>query len=100
MVFTIQRYIFRDLFKIFFLAALVLCLVMGLGAMLRPLRQFSIDPTRVPELIICTLPITLTMVLPIAALLAATLVYGRLAVDNEITAGKISAISGHRLSMG
>ncbi|MBN1765284.1 MAG: LptF/LptG family permease [Sedimentisphaerales bacterium] len=80
------------MFKIFFLASLVLSMVMGLGAMLQPLRQFSINPGRVPELILYTLPITMTMVLPIAALLAATLVYGRLAVDNEITACRSSGI--------
>ncbi len=93
MVFTIHRYIFRDLLKTFSLASLVLCTVLGLGLMLRPLQQFSVDPIQVPSLIFCTLPITLTMVIPIAALLAATVNYGRLAADNEISACKSSGIS-------
>ncbi len=92
MVFTIHRYIFRDLLKTFSLATLILCTVLGLGLMLRPLQQFSVDPIQVPTLIFCTLPITLTMVIPIAALLAATVNYGRLAADNEISACKSSGI--------
>lgn len=92
MVFTLHRYIFRDLLKTFFLATVVLSLVLGLGAMLRPLKQFGVAPERVPELLFYTLPITLTMVIPIAGLLATTLNYGRLAVDNEINACRSSGI--------
>jgi|GEM_PF-186352 len=93
MVFTLHRYIFRDLLKTFVLATTVLSLVLGLGVMLRPLRDFSVDPVNVPKLLAYTLPITLTMVIPISALLAATVNYGRLAVDNEITACRSSGIS-------
>ena len=39
------------------------------------------------------LPVTLTFVLPMAALFATTLVYGRLANDNELDACKASGIS-------
>jgi len=79
--------------KYFLLATAVLSVVLGLGVMLRPLRQFSVDPVNVPTLILCTLPITLTMVIPIAALLATTLVYGRLTDENEINACRSSGIS-------
>jgi len=92
MVFTLHRYIFRDLLKTFCLATLLLSLVLGLGFMLRPLRHFNVNPADVPTLILYTLPITLTMVIPIAALLAATVNYGRLAVDNEISACRASGI--------
>lgn len=93
MVFTIHRYIFYDLLRYFALGALVLSLVLGFGFMLRPLQQFSVDPARVPALMLYTLPITLSMVLPVAGLLATTLVYGRLAGDNEINACRSSGIS-------
>jgi len=93
MVFTLHRYIFRDLLKTFCLSALVLSLILGLGVMLRPLRHFNVDPIRVPQLLLYTFPITLTMVIPIAALLSATLNYGRLAYDNEINACRSSGIS-------
>ena len=61
MVFTLHRYIFRDLLKTFCLATLVLSVVLSLGVMLRPLRQFNVAPAQVPELLLCTLPITLTI---------------------------------------
>ena len=93
MVFTLHRYVLRDLLRHFTVATVVLSVVLGLGVMLRPLRDFSMDPVKVPMLIVYTLPITLTMVLPVAALLAATLVYGRLAADNEINACRASGIS-------
>jgi len=92
MVFTLHRYIFRDLIKTFFLATLVLSVVLGLGTMLKPLREYSVDIRQVPELLFCTFPMTLTMVIPIAALLSATINYGRLAVDNEINACRSSGI--------
>jgi len=92
MVFTLHRYILRDLLKTFFLATAVLSLVLGLGLMLAPLRKFSVDPARVPELLLCTMPLTVTMVIPIAALLATTLIYGRLAYSNEINACRSSGI--------
>ncbi|MBN1435781.1 MAG: LptF/LptG family permease [Sedimentisphaerales bacterium] len=92
MIFTLHRYIFRDLIKTFVITTLILSVLLGLGMMLRPLREFSVDPARVPELVLCTMPITLTMVMPIAALLAATLNYGRLAALNEINACRSSGI--------
>ncbi|MBN2064424.1 MAG: LptF/LptG family permease [Sedimentisphaerales bacterium] len=93
MVYTLHRYIFLDLLKKFALGLIVLSLVMGLGMMLKPLRSYNIDPMKVPTLIAYTMPITITMVMPIAALLATTLTYGRLAFDNEINACRSSGIS-------
>ena len=93
MTFTIHRYIFNDMLKTFLLATGVLCLILGLGVMLKPLRQFSVELGHVPQLLLCSLPITLTLVIPIAALLAATLTYGRLSADNEINACQSSGIS-------
>lgn len=92
MIFTLHRYIFKDLLRTFIIATAVLSTMLSLGIMLRPLREYSVDPARVPELLFCTLPMTLTMVMPIAALLAATLSYGRLAVENEINACRSSGI--------
>ena len=92
MVFTIHRYIFFDLLKTFFQTTLILSVVLGLGIMLQPLRQFGVDPIQVPKLLAYTFPITLSMVIPIAALLSATLNYGRLSHFNEINACRTSGI--------
>ena len=93
MLFTLHRYIFREVFKVFVLAAVALTLMMSLGSILRPVAEYSVGPQQVVHLMGYFLPITLTLVLPIAALFAAALVYGRLASDNELDACKASGVS-------
>jgi lipopolysaccharide export LptBFGC system permease protein LptF len=93
MVFTLHRYIFREVLKVFCLAAVALTLMMSLGSILRPVQEYGVGPGQVIDLIAYFLPITLTFVLPMAALFATTLVYGRLANDNELDACKASGIS-------
>jgi lipopolysaccharide export system permease protein len=93
MVFTLHRYILRELLKVFVLAATALTLMLSLGSLLRPLQDFGVSPGQVIRLLGYLLPITLTFVLPIAALFAASLVYGRFASDNELDACRASGIS-------
>jgi lipopolysaccharide export LptBFGC system permease protein LptF len=93
MVFTLHRYIFREVFKVFVLAAVALTVIMSLGSILRPVQEYGVGPRQVVHLMGYFLPITLTFVLPMAALFAASLVYGRLAGDNELDACKASGIS-------
>jgi len=90
MVFTLQRYIFRELFKVFVLAAVALTLMLSIGMILRPVQEYGVGPKQVIHLIGYFLPITLTFILPLSALFAASLVYGRFAADNELTACKAS----------
>ncbi len=93
MVFTLHRYIFREAFKVFVLAAVALTLMMSLGSILRPVQEYGVGPRQVLHLMGYFLPITLTFVLPMAALFATALVYGRFASDNELDACKASGIS-------
>jgi len=93
MVFTLQRYIFRELFKVFILAVVALTLMLSIGMILRPVQEYGIGPKQVLHLIGYFLPITLTFILPLSALFASSLVYGRFAADNELTACKASGIS-------
>ncbi|MFH1370408.1 MAG: LptF/LptG family permease [Planctomycetota bacterium] len=93
MVFTLHRYIFREVFKVFCLAAVALTLMMSLGSILRPVQEYGVGPGQVIYLMGYFLPITLTFVLPMAALFATSLVYGRLASDNELDACRASGIS-------
>lgn len=93
MVFTLHRYIFRELFRVFVLAAVALTLMLSLGSVLRPIQEYGVGPAQVIHLIGYFLPITLTFVLPMAALFSASLVYGRFAGDNELDACKASGIS-------
>jgi lipopolysaccharide export LptBFGC system permease protein LptF len=93
MVFTLHRYIFREVMKVFVLATVALTLMMSLGSILRPVQEFGVGPGQVVRLMIYFLPVTLTFILPMAALFATTLVYGRLANDNELDACRASGIS-------
>jgi lipopolysaccharide export LptBFGC system permease protein LptF len=93
MIFTLQRYIFRETFRVFVLAAVALTLILSLGMILRPVQEYGVGPRQVIHLMGYFLPITLTFVLPMAALFAAALVYGRFAGDNELDACRASGIS-------
>jgi lipopolysaccharide export LptBFGC system permease protein LptF len=93
MVFTLHRYIFRELLKVFVLAGVALTLILSLGSILQPVQQHGVGPRQVLHLMVYFLPITLTFVLPMAALFASALVYGRFAFDNELEACKASGIS-------
>ncbi len=92
MVFTLQRYIFRELFKIFLLATIALTLVLSLGGILRPVQEYGVGMRQVMHILLYFMPITLTFVLPMAALFASALAYGRFAGDNELDACRASGI--------
>lgn len=92
MVFTLHRYIFRELLKVFVPAAIALTLILSLGSILRPVQEYGVGPGQVVHLMGYFLPIVLTFVLPMAALFAAALVYGRFASDNELDACRASGI--------
>ncbi len=93
MVFTLHRYVFRELIRVFLLATVALTVILSLGLILQPIQKYGIGPEQVPHLLTFLVPITLTYVLPMGALFAATLVYGRLAGDNELMACKASGVS-------
>jgi len=93
MVFTLHRYIFRELFKVFGVTTLALTVILSLGSVLWPMQEYGVGPRQVLYFMSYFLPITLTFVLPMAALFAASLVYGRFASDNELDACRASGIS-------
>lgn len=93
MVFVLHRYIFRELMRVFLLSALALTAIMSLGSILAPIQQYGVGPVQVLYLMVYFLPVTLTFVLPMAALFAASLVYGRFANDNELDACRAGGIS-------
>jgi len=67
--------------------------MLSLGSILRPVQEYGIGPGQVINLMGYFLPITLTFVLPMAALFAGALVYGRFTSDNELDACRASGIS-------
>ena len=97
MLFTLHRYIFRELFRVFLLAVVALTLMLSLGSILQPVQEYGVGPRQVLSFMVYFLPITLTFVLPMAALFACSLVYGRFASDSELDACRASGISLIRL---
>ncbi len=91
--FTLHRYIFRELFRVFILATAALTMILSLGLMIPPIQKYGVGPDQIVHLLGYFLPITLTFVLPMGALFASSLVYGRFASDNEINACRASGIS-------
>ena len=79
--------------KIFVLTTFALSVILCLGSVLEPIQQYGVGPGQILNLLLYFLPVTLTFVLPVAALFASTLAYGRLAGDNELDACKASGIS-------
>jgi len=69
-----------------------LTLILSLGSILRPVQEYGVGPRQVVHLMGYFLPIILTFVLPMAALFAGTLVYGRFTSDNELDACRASGI--------
>src|SRR5215203_2259028 len=90
---TLFRYIFRDLLRIFLLTSGALAGIMSFGGLLRPLTEHGLDASQAAKMLSYFMPAMTTYSLPIAALFATTVVYGRLAADNELTACRAAGIS-------
>lgn len=74
-------------------AVVALTVILSLGSILRPVQEYGVGPQQVLSLLAYFLPITLTFVLPMGALFASSLVYGRFASDNELDACRASGVS-------
>ena len=90
---TLFLYIFKDLLKIFFYTSGALAGIMSFGGLLRPLAEHGLDASQAGKMLTYFMPAMMTYSLPIAALFATTVVYGRLAADNEITACRAAGLS-------
>ncbi len=93
MVLTLHRYVLRELIRVFIFASIAMTLMVSTMMMLRPIQKYGIGPEQALHLYGYFMPITLTFVLPLAAIFASALVYGRLANDNELDACKASGVS-------
>jgi lipopolysaccharide export LptBFGC system permease protein LptF len=94
---TLYYYLSRDLVRVGLPALAAFTLVMTVFAIIEPLRKQGLESKQVVALISYTLPVMLTLTLPIAALFAATIVYGRFSQDNELMASRASGIAATTL---
>ena len=90
---TLFWYLFRDLVRIFFLSAIVIAGIMSFGGLLRPLTHLGLDAWRVGQMWLYLMPAMMTYSMPIAAVFATSMVYGRLSADNELTACRAAGMS-------
>ena len=89
---TLHFHLSRELAKVTALALVVITLVMTVFAMIEPLRKRGLATDQVVMLFGYTLPVMVSLTLPVAALFAATVVYGRFSQDNELMACRASGI--------
>ena len=89
----LHKYLTGDLAKATVMAALAFTLLMTVVVIIEPMRKRGLGPGQVLSLFAYTLPVMLSFTLPIAAVFAATLVYGRFSQDNELTACRASGVS-------
>jgi len=95
---TLQRYIFRDMGRSFILSSVALTAVLGLGGgVMNLIKLGSATPMQLLQLMGMILPVAAGFTLPIAALFSAAQTYGRLSADNEFVACRSSGINIHLL---
>ncbi|HEX8523635.1 MAG TPA: LptF/LptG family permease [Tepidisphaeraceae bacterium] len=96
---TLFFYIFKDLFRIFMMTSGALAGIMSFGGLLRPLTEHGLDASQAAKMLSYFMPAMTTYSLPIAALFATTMVYGRLSADNEIVACRAAGFSYRSVAM-
>ena len=90
---TIFWYLFRDLVRFFILTSGTLAGIMSFGGLMRPLTENGLNAGQVGRMLTDLMPAMMAYSLPAAALFATTVVYGRLAADNELTACRATGMS-------
>jgi lipopolysaccharide export LptBFGC system permease protein LptF len=95
---TLQLYITRELLKTFALTAIGLTLTFSLcGGVLNMIQAEVLTAVQVVRILAFIFPLALTLTLPVSAMFACAIVYGRFAADNEVDACKASGINVYRL---
>ncbi len=90
---TLFWYIFGNLLRVFLMTTGALAGIMSFAVLLRPLTENGLDFGQVNRLLLYSQPAVYAYSLPISALFATTMIYGRFAADNELTAMRASGIS-------
>jgi len=93
MPWTLYWYILKDLLKVLVAATTVLVLVISMTAAIKPLSDGLLGPALMVKYVLYLTPTMLGFTVPFAGALAGTLVFIRLASDNELTACRASGIS-------
>ena len=95
MPWTIWRYTFIELLRIVFLSTAVLVAVIAFAASIKPLAEGTLTPLGAVRFMLMAVPPMLAYALPFSAGFGASMVYHRMAQDNETVAAHSGGIS-HR----
>lgn len=90
---TLYVFIIRELLKLLVTATTVLVAVMAIGFCIKPLSEGTLAPAQLAKVLVLMMPAMLIYAVPVAAAFASTLVFYRMAADNEITAAAVSGVS-------
>ena len=95
---TLHNYVLRELLKTFILSAIAMTALFTIGGgIFNVVRYEGVGAAEIFTILPLLVPIFITFTLPLAALFAVTMTYGRLAADNELTACRAAGINIHRL---
>jgi lipopolysaccharide export system permease protein len=89
----LQRYIVAEVFRAFALALLTLTSIFVLVMVMAEAAKVGLSPRDILNLIPVTIPGTLPYSIPVSLLFAVTVVFGRVAADNEVVAVKTAGKS-------
>ena len=89
----LQRYVIGEVCALFGLALLTMTAIFVLFMVAAQARDIGLSPDDIGHLVPYVIPSTLPYTVPVSLLFAATVVYGRLAGDNEIIAVKTAGLT-------
>ena len=89
----LQRYVLGEICRAFFLSLLTITAVFVLLTVMTKASQVGLGPKEIFNLVPYMIPTSLPYTVPVSLLFAATVVYGRLASDNEVVAVKTAGLS-------
>ena len=96
---TLYWYITRELLSVVFLATFAFTIIFSMVVVVEPLREHGLDMMKAALFFCYSLPMVLSLTLPVASLFAVTFVYGRLTQEREFIACRASGVSEAKLML-
>lgn len=93
----LQRYVMGEVVRAFALALLTITAVFVLIVVMTEASRMGLTPQDISRLVPFVIPSSLPYTIPVSLLFAVTVVYGRMASDNEVVAVKTAGLSAWTL---
>jgi lipopolysaccharide export system permease protein len=89
----LQRYVSGEVFRSFAMALLTITIVFVLFVVMTEATRMGLSPREILQLVPFVVPGSLPYTVPVSMLFAVTVIYGRIAGDNEVIAVKTAGLS-------